>query len=158
VVIRKVLVDGKPLQVSLGANGAYRIDGREGEISIVEVEPGVYSVLMDGRSFEVRSHDGTVWVNGSPFDVEVEDPRAPKRRKAGSAVEGQQVMKAAMPGKVVRVLVRVGDEVSAGQGVAVVEAMKMQNEVKARAAGKVLSIAVREGAAVAGGDVLAVIG
>ena len=63
-----------------------------------------------------------------------------------------------MPGKVVRVLVAVGDEVAAGQGIVVVEAMKMQNEVKAAAAGTVLSVSVREGAAVAGGDTIAVIG
>ena len=158
MVIRKVLVNGEPLEVSLGPNGTYRLQERQGEVSVVQVEPGVYSVLIDGRSFEVRAQNGTMWVNGSRFDVEVEDPRAPKRRKSGAAVEGQQTLKAAMPGKVVRVLVAAGDQVAAGQGIAVVEAMKMQNEVKAPAAGKVLSVAVQEGAAVAGGDVLAVIG
>ena len=158
MVIRKVLVNGKPLEVSLGPNGNYRLDQREGELSVVQVEPDVYSVLIDGRSFEIRSQNGTMWVNGDRFDVEVDDPRAPRRRISGAASEGQQVLKAAMPGKVVRVLVAPNDEVSAGQGIAVVEAMKMQNEIKARAAGKVLSVAVREGAAVAGGDLIAVIG
>jgi biotin carboxyl carrier protein len=63
-----------------------------------------------------------------------------------------------MPGKVVRVLVLEGDDVAAGQGICVVEAMKMQNEVKSPANGRVISIAVREGSAVGAGDVLAVVG
>jgi biotin carboxyl carrier protein len=62
-----------------------------------------------------------------------------------------------MPGKVVRVLVAPGDSVEAGQGVAVVEAMKMQNEMKASRAGKVLSVPAKEGATVAAGEVLATI-
>jgi biotin carboxyl carrier protein len=62
-----------------------------------------------------------------------------------------------MPGKVVRLLVAQGDTVEAGQGVAVVEAMKMQNELKAQRGGSVASIAVAEGALVSGGDTLMVI-
>jgi len=62
-----------------------------------------------------------------------------------------------MPGKVVRVLVAPGDSVEAGQGIAVVEAMKMQNEMKAARAGKVLSVPAKEGATVAAGEVLATI-
>jgi biotin carboxyl carrier protein len=62
-----------------------------------------------------------------------------------------------MPGKVVRVLVSPGDTVEAGQGLLVVEAMKMQNEMKASRAGKVRSIAAKEGATVVAGEVLATI-
>jgi biotin carboxyl carrier protein len=62
-----------------------------------------------------------------------------------------------MPGKVVRVLVAAGDPVEAGQGIAVVEAMKMQNEMKAPRAGKVLSVPAKEGDTVAAGEVLATI-
>ncbi|HSB13592.1 MAG TPA: acetyl-CoA carboxylase biotin carboxyl carrier protein subunit, partial [Bryobacteraceae bacterium] len=64
---------------------------------------------------------------------------------------------APMPGKVVRVLAAEGDLVEAGQGLLVVEAMKMQNEVKAPKAGRVAALAAREGGTVAAGDVLAVI-
>jgi biotin carboxyl carrier protein len=62
-----------------------------------------------------------------------------------------------MPGKVVRVLVAAGDTVEAGQGLLVVEAMKMQNEMKASRAGRILSVTVKEGATVAAGEVLATI-
>jgi biotin carboxyl carrier protein len=62
-----------------------------------------------------------------------------------------------MPGKVVRVLVAVGDAVEAGQGIVVVEAMKMQNEMKAPRAGKVIAIAAKTGATVTAGEVLATV-
>jgi biotin carboxyl carrier protein len=62
-----------------------------------------------------------------------------------------------MPGKVVRVLVAQGDLVEAGQGIAVVEAMKMQNELKAPRGGRIASLSTHEGATVAAGEVLAVI-
>jgi biotin carboxyl carrier protein len=62
-----------------------------------------------------------------------------------------------MPGKVVRVLVAPGDTVEAGQGLLVVEAMKMQNEMKASRAGRILTVAAREGATVSAGEILATI-
>ena len=69
-----------------------------------------------------------------------------------------QTVAAPMPGKIVRVLAAVGDEVIAGQGLLVVEAMKMQNEMKAPRPGKVLSMAAKPGATVSAGEVLATIG
>jgi len=158
VVIRKVLVNGKPLEVSLDSNGSYRLGDRQGQVSLVEVEPGVYSVLRDGHSYEVRAVNGTMWIAGERFEIEIDDPRAPRKQHGGTVASGQHTLKAAMPGKIVRVLVAAGDEVAAGQGVVVVEAMKMQNEVKSPVAGKVLSLAVQQGAPVAGGDTIAVIG
>ena len=151
-------MDGKPFEVGIEADGRYRLDGREGDLSVLEVEPGVYSVLKDGRSYRVHSGESVLWIDGHRFEVEAVDPRVLRKGKGTAVAGGQQTLKAAMPGKVVRVLVAVGDEVAAGQGIVVVEAMKMQNEVKAAAGGKVLSVAVREGAAVAGGDTIAVIG
>ena len=62
-----------------------------------------------------------------------------------------------MPGKIVRVLVSEGDAVEAGQGVIVVEAMKMQNEVRSPKAGVVVKVAVAEGATVFAGEVLAIV-
>jgi biotin carboxyl carrier protein len=62
-----------------------------------------------------------------------------------------------MPGKVIRVLIKPGDAVKAGQGLVVVEAMKMQNELKALRDGTVASVSAREGATVTAGEVLATI-
>jgi len=129
----------------------------------VEVpEPGVYSVLMDGRSYEARVEERpgglVVVIDGYRFEIEVRDPRRWSRKAGGAGAEGVQSIAAPMPGKVVRVLVAPGDTVEAGQGLVVVEAMKMQNEMKASRAGRVLSVAVKEGATVAAGEVLATIG
>jgi len=125
---------------------------------IEEVEIGVYSILQDGRSYEIVVRDGLdgaldVHVNGNHYVARVSDPRKSKKR-SGALLEGRQNVLAPMPGKVVRLLVAVGDEVSAGQGLVVVEAMKMQNEIKSPKAGKIVAIAVAEGAAVNPGQAL----
>ena len=137
-------------------------DGAECAASVEAPEPGVYSVLLDGRSYEARVEEIAgvlvVFVAGHRFEIEVRDPRRYRRRGAAGGGAGVQTINAPMPGKVVRVLVSVGDEVETGQGLLVVEAMKMQNEIKAPGAGKVLALAVKEGATVTAGDVLATIG
>jgi biotin carboxyl carrier protein len=156
VVIRKVTVNGQPLEVSLTREGVFRVDEREGTASILEIGPGVFSFIIAGRCYEARVRNGAVYVNGVRYDVEVEDPRAPGKRGL-SGLDGPQTLKAAMPGKVVRVLVSEGDEVRADQGVIVVEAMKMQNEVRSPKAGRVISVPAREGTAVRAGDALAVV-
>jgi biotin carboxyl carrier protein len=129
--------------------------------SAEEVEPGVYSVLDQGRSYEVRIVKApagwNVEAGGHPFAVEVRDPRDASNRSKKALGAGRQNIAAPMPGKVVRVLVNEGDRVEAGQGLVVVEAMKMQNAMKAGASGAVVRIRVRDGDTVAAGDVLVTI-
>jgi len=147
LVTRKILVNGREVALAVGDDW-----------SAVEVRPNLWSVLAGGRSYEVFvGSDGRVAVDGEPLIVEVVDPRAVRKRGAAGLVEGRQLLKAAMPGKVVRVLVVEGSEVEAGQGVLVVEAMKMQNELKSPKAGVVTRVAVQEGATVNAGDLLAVV-
>ena len=129
----------------------------EGTASIEQVEPGVYSVILGGRSYEARVESGAVRVGGRRIELEVSDPRRFAKRTGRGAMEGRYSLASPMPGKVVRVLVAQGDEVAAGQGSVVVEAMKMQNEMKSPRAGRVTSVSVREGATVGAGEVLAVI-
>jgi biotin carboxyl carrier protein len=128
---------------------------------IEQVEPGVYSVLLDGLIFEARVEqvEGgvAVFIDGHRFEIEVRDPRRRSRQTAGREIAGCVNVVAPMPGKIVRLLVAVGDAVQASQGLLVVEAMKMQNEVKAPKAGRVASLAAREGETAAAGDVLAII-
>jgi biotin carboxyl carrier protein len=128
---------------------------------IEQVEPGVYSVLLDGRSYEARVEQAetgvTVFIDGHRFEIEVRDPRRWSRQTGGREIAGRQNVLAPMPGKIVRLLVAPGDTVAAGQGLLVVEAMKMQNEVKAPKAGRVVSLAAREGTTAAAGDILAII-
>jgi biotin carboxyl carrier protein len=127
------------------------------EITIVEVESGLYSILADGASHEVRVEAGQVTVGNRRFDYAIDDPRQWKRSGGAAGGEGRAAITAPMPGKIVRILVSPGDEVEAGQGVIVVEAMKMQNEMKSPRAGRVASIPVKENESVAAGAVLAVI-
>jgi biotin carboxyl carrier protein len=137
-------------------------DGDERDAAVEVPEPGIYSVLLDGRSYEARVEETpgplVVVIDGYRFEVEVRDPRRRTRRSGGGSGDGVQTVAAPMPGKVVRVLVASGDAVEAGQGLLVVEAMKMQNEMKAPRAGTVLTIGAKEGATVAAGEVLATIG
>lgn len=145
-------------------NGIVKAAIREGgqvrtrEVSVHQVEPGVYSMLADSRSFEVRVvkpvRQWLVQAAGGSWTAEVVDPRAAVARRAGLGSEGRQMLAAPMPGKVVRVLVEEGAAVEAGQGLIVVEAMKMQNEVKAPRAGRVIALAARAGASVTAGEVL----
>jgi biotin carboxyl carrier protein len=138
----------------------FRLGEAEERSAHVEVpEPGVYSVLMDGRSYDARVEETAdclvVVMDGYRFQIEVRDPRRWSRKTGARRGEGVETVAAPMPGKVVRVLVAPGDMVTAGQGLLVVEAMKMQNEMKASRAGRILSVTAREGAAVSAGEILA---
>lgn len=125
----------------------------------IEVEPGIYSILLDGHSYEVKlepSEDGVyATVDGHRYQVQVRDPRRLPRARAALSTAGRQKISSPMPGKVVRVLVGEGDDVAAGQGLLVVEAMKMQNEIRSPKAGRIVSLRATEGAAVSGGETLA---
>ena len=163
---RSLTIDGRECEIEILAAAPdcrFRIDGSaEREAQVEMPEPGVYSILMDGCSYDAFVTESplgmAVSIDGYRFDVEVRDPRRWSRKGAGHGGEGVQTIISPMPGKVVRVLVEPGDEVQPGQGIVVVEAMKMQNELKADRAGKVLAIAAREGATVTAGQVLATVG
>ena len=125
--------------------------------SVQDCGGGVFSVLHEGRSYEVRVLAGEVIVNGLAMPYEIEDPRAWKGSAGAGGAKGAVTLKAPMPGKIVKVLVAVGGEVAAGQGIVLMEAMKMQNELKSPKAGRVASVAVQSGDSVAAGAVLAVV-
>ena len=131
------------------------------ETQIEAVEPSVYSILVNGRSYEARVEQSenclAVFIDGYRFEVEIRDPRRWTRHTGKPTVTGRLNITAPMPGKVVRLLVGEGDTVEAGQGLIVVEAMKMQNEMKAPKAGRVVSLTAREGATVTAGEPLAAI-
>ena len=132
------------------------LDGIEGEASVIEVEPGVYSVIWDGRGYEARVGSGFVEIRGRRYAAHAADPRDFESGE-GAASQGRAEVLAPMPGKVVRVLVEEGAEVTAGQGVVVVEAMKMQNEMPSPKAGRVVTLRAKAGETVAAGDLLAAI-
>jgi biotin carboxyl carrier protein len=141
-------------------NRAVEIDSAQ-LASVTQVEPGVYSVLLDGASYEIRlvedSHGQNAEVGGRRFRVEVSDHRDASRSSRAAIGSGRQNIAAPMPGKVIRMLVNVGDAVDSGQGLVVVEAMKMQNEMKASRPGRVIEIRASVGQTVAAGDTLLIL-
>jgi biotin carboxyl carrier protein len=150
--------------VDLEKNGAtYKVslDGQPVDADVILTAPNAVSVILNGAAFEFQiapSSEGayTLQTGGHEFHAEVRDPRSWRARKPGALeAEGRQQILAPMPGKVIRILVRVGDEVEAGQGLIVVEAMKMQNEIRSPKKGKVERLQAKEGQAVNAGDILA---
>jgi len=139
-----------------------KLDGCAVEADAVEIGPGIYSILINGASLEAQveaAADGlTVVIGGRRISARVLDPRQWQGRRGGSIeAEGRQQIAAPMPGKVVRILVQQGENVEAGQGILVVEAMKMQNEIRSPKTGAVERLLVTEGQAVNAGEVVAVV-
>lgn len=136
------------------------IGGRNYDLAVESPEPGVYLMFLGNEVHEAR-----VWsvdpdalrvkLGSRLFNASIIDRK--HRRTVEQRPVGPQQLTAPMPGKVVRVLLKRGDEVAAGQGVVVVEAMKMQNEIKSPKAGRILEVRVAEGENVNNKQVLAIV-
>jgi len=123
-------------------------------VRMVRIGTEVYRVVVQKQHGRGRY---TLWVDGYRFDAEALDERTRAIRDqsaASAAPVGLAPVRAPMPGLIVRVNVTPGDEVEAGQGVVVMEAMKMENELRTTAAGRVRSVEVTPGTAVEKGAVL----
>jgi biotin carboxyl carrier protein len=136
------------------------LDGQRVDADPVEVATNTISILLRGRAYEMRvlpAADGLLQVQTPTHELLVEllDPRAWRGRHLPAQAEGRQQIVAPMPGKVLRLLVKEGDLVEAGQGLLVVEAMKMQNEIRSPKSGKVVRLHAKEGQPVNAGEILA---
>lgn len=164
-MIYDVNIDGTDYRLELTREGAgwkCRLNGREVALDAVLTRANVLSVVIKGTAYEVKREltpvDLHFWVGSARYAAQVRDPRSLRsRRQAGGAGDGVRKLVAPMPGKVVRVLVSEKAKVRAGEGVLVVEAMKMQNELKSPKDGVVQRILAAPGAAVNAGDVLAIV-
>jgi len=171
-----VTVDGEEHKVELTEQreGIYQatLDEQTRQVDARAASGAVLSLLIDGVSYDADiervkvkaddelAHHLNVRVHSAVIPVEVLDGRSRALRDiAGSAgaTSGRQEIVAPMPGKVVKVLVEVGAEVEAGQGLVVVEAMKMENELQSPLAGKVVEIKAETGTTVDGGTVLIIV-
>ena len=159
------------------------VDGADHELEIEELSSNTYRVKLGDKTFDVdlrKTHGSSilVMVGNRAFDFSISadgddllmisrhgvnrvtlvDKTRRRLQAAGDRViTGRVELKAMMPGRVVNLLVKPGDEVAVDQGIVVVEAMKMENELKTPKAGKVLEIRVSVGQAVEKGEILAVI-
>jgi glutaconyl-CoA/methylmalonyl-CoA decarboxylase subunit gamma len=147
-----VIVDGHEFPVTVRDDGAYRT-----------VNAGGVGYRVQLPAAEERHSGMTIQVDYRPFTVEYEGrlgggPAArPPRAAAAPKAAAKGGIPAAIAGKVLRIHVKVGDEVKAGQVLLILEAMKMENEVKAGVDGVVKDIPVKEGAKVSEGETLVVI-
>jgi biotin carboxyl carrier protein len=163
-MIYDINVDGKNFRLELNrVDGRWqtRLDGRDLEMDAILARRDVLSIIIEGKAYEIKRErtatDMHLWVGSRRYAVQLRDPRSLRSRASTDDGKGPRKLVAPMPGKVVRLLVRENAEVSAGQGVLVVEAMKMQNEIKSPKKGVVRKIVAAEGANVNAGDVLAVV-
>jgi biotin carboxyl carrier protein len=163
-VILDATVRGRTIRVEVqGGGGRYtvRLDGAPLEVDLVGTGRHLVSLLVSGESHEVgvekRNGGYAVVFPGEAVIVDLAEagrgasPPAPR-------AHGPTRLTAPMPGRVVRVLEAPGADVVAGQGLFVIEAMKMENELKAPRAGRIQEVAVQEGQAVEAGALLAVVG
>lgn len=159
----KAEIGGRSLDVEIVRNGdslSAVVDGRKYDLEVGEPLPGVYLFKNDGKVTEASVTGTTkeirkVGIGSNDFEIRIADPKQLRGSAyGGDSGEGSSQIKTAMPGKVVRILVKVGDEVSNGDGVIVVEAMKMQNEIRSPKNGTVSSVRVAEGDTVKAGQIL----
>lgn len=139
------------------------VDGNEFLVDGKKTGRTNYSLIVDNRSFEIEVDNAEdeyrVLVDGRNYHVSLVDER---RVRVGGGqsefqLQGRQKVSVPMPGKVIAVLVSEGDSVERGQGLVIVEAMKMENEVRSPIAGEVKEIKVKPGDAVDGGAVLVIV-
>jgi len=156
---REVGVEVEPAGSSLYR---IRIDGSEQFVD-ARVVAGGLSLLIEGKNHEVSltrsADDFDVLLENRRFRFRLLTEERARRASArgGRETSGRREVKASMPGKVIDVLVSVGERVEPKQGLLVIEAMKMENEIKSSGAGEVKEIRVERGQAVESGEVLVVL-
>ncbi|HWF66876.1 MAG TPA: acetyl-CoA carboxylase biotin carboxyl carrier protein subunit [Acidobacteriaceae bacterium] len=141
----------------------FQLDGKPCSADVQLLQPNLLSLLIEGRSYRILfdprpGGESAVVIDERRIPYQLNDPRSLRSRgNLGASDTGARPIAASMPGRIVRILVKVGDSVEARQGLMVVEAMKMQNELEAPRAGKVTRIATEVGATVQTGNILMVI-
>ncbi len=161
------LLDGgkreETIQVKQLGAGNYEVEigGKVHRVDAFRHDYGTISLIVDTDSYSVTLDQGERGTKGhvrdNVYSLEILDERRLRMRRAAGkfTLEGKQTITSPMSGKVVKVLAKAGDTVKEGQGILVVEAMKMENEMKSPKDGKVIEIHVTEGQAVESGAKLA---
>ncbi|WP_297465930.1 acetyl-CoA carboxylase biotin carboxyl carrier protein subunit [Thermococcus sp.] len=145
------------------------VDGVEYEVEVEELPGGKFRVNFNGKSYEVEAKGLGIDVGTLSAPARVSAPSVPTAVTSPSSVPatpatpapvpaGEGIVTAPMPGKIIRILVKEGQEVKTGQGLLVLEAMKMENEIPAPKDGVVKKILVKEGDTVDTGQPLVELG
>jgi biotin carboxyl carrier protein len=164
----EINIDNQSVNVELVAhNGNYyqvSIDGKVYDVDLVMVEKGVYSILHKNKSYNVELSSGkepksyTINTLYNSYEVDILDAEAKylKSRKQDDLEDGS-VISSPMPGKVIKILVKKGDEVKAGETVIIVSAMKMESEYKVKKDRKIVEVKVKEGDTIDGNQPLVIV-
>ncbi|HEC22319.1 MAG TPA: biotin/lipoyl-binding protein [Chloroflexi bacterium] len=161
----EVTVDGHTYQVEINEEGHITIDGQTVEVDFAQIgNSGLYSLLVDNESFEAlvepRENIWLVLLRGDLYEVDVVDERVRLLRARASLTvpeSGEVTIRAPMPGLVVSVPVEMGQEVSKGDNLVILESMKMENELKAPRDGRIERINIKAGDSVERDQILVVI-
>jgi biotin carboxyl carrier protein len=153
------------VEIEETGKSVYRVsvDGHEFVVDGKKTGRTNYSLIVDNRSFEIEVDNSEdeyrVLVDGRNYHVNLVDERRVRigGAQSGTQLQGRQKVSVPMPGKIIAVLVSEGDTVEKGQGLVIVEAMKMENEVRSPIAGEVKEIKVAPGETVEGGAVLLIV-
>jgi len=142
-----------------------KVDEKIYDLDLIEVEKGIYSILLNNRSYNIELVQGedaksfTVNTYEENFDLNIIDAEARylMNRGGDDGDDGGKTISSPMPGKVVKIPVKEGDEVTEGTTVVVVEAMKMQSEYKVKVDRVIKEILVKEGDAIDGNQPLVIV-
>ena len=153
------------VEIEETGKSVYRVsvDGNEFLVDGKKTGRTNYSLIVDNRSFEIEVDNSEdeyrVLVDGRSYRIDLVDERRMRvgGGQSGLLLQGRQKVSVPMPGKVIAILVAEGDAVEKGQGLAIVEAMKMENEVHSPIGGEVKEIIVKPGDTVEGGAVLMIV-
>ena len=155
-IARREGVDTEVEVLRHGSGYRVRIGERWLEADLVSAGPHVRSLLLDDGTQLALTHHSSgntheISIGGATVTVDIIDPLAAKRRRREDEIGGSGVVKAMMPGRVVRVLVAKGDAVRKGAGLLILEAMKMEHQIVAPRDGEIAAVHCREGELVQGG-------
>ncbi len=164
----EINIDGNSASVELlskdGNKYQVEIDGKMYEVDLVMVEKGVYSIIYMNKSYNVELIQGrepkTYTINTlyNSYDIDIMDAEAKylKGRKQDE-LDDESSISSPMPGKVVKILVKIGDKVKAGDTVIIISAMKMESEYKVKRDREIKDILVKEGDTIDGYQPLIII-
>ena len=153
------------VEIEENGRSVYRVsvDGNEFLVDGKKTGRTNFSLIVDNRSFEIEvdntDDEYRVLVDGRNYRIHLVDERRVRvgAAQSGQQLQGRQMVSVPMPGKIIAVLVAIGDAVEMGQGLVIVEAMKMENEVRSPISGEVKEIKVKPGDTVEGGALLVIV-
>ena len=156
-------IDNKEFKVDLKQEGKgfkVYLDGKPKVVTVASDKGSRLTLIIDDKPFDVvLENDDHIVVGGESYKVEIFHEQVGRLMKAsaGRSEKRELAVKAAMPGLIIELTVKEGDKVTKGQGLLIIEAMKMQNQIQTSRDGVVKTIQVKKGQTINNGDTLVII-